>query len=134
MEVIGSIPVAGTEPKQYYTWEEFEADVRFLLHKIELKGRTYNGIYAIPRGGLVLGVRLSHELDIPLVMGGVTDDVLVVDEICDTGRALHPFLKRCDTLTILKHEDCEISPTYWMRTNSKWVVFPWEKQECPGSI
>ncbi len=130
MEVKGSNPFAGASKiiKEYYHWEQFDIDIRTILQQIEEKGKTYTGIYAIPRGGLVLGVRLSHELDIPMVMGGVTDKTLVVDEICDTGRALRPFLDRCNTLTIFKHQDCPVTPTYWLRSNINWVVFPWEKQ------
>lgn len=127
MEDIGANPFAGIEiPKEYYTWEQFDDDVFALMVKLRRADKKYTGIYAIPRGGLVLGVVLSHALDIPMVMGGVTSNTLVVDEICDTGRSLRPYLGRCDTLTIYKHEDCDVLPTYFMRTNSQWVEFPWE--------
>lgn len=110
-----------------YTWEEFEADVCYFLIEIQKAQKTYNSILAIPRGGLVLGVRLSHELGIPLILGGARSDTLVVDDICDSGNTLLPYVNQCDTLTIYKQVDCPIEPTFWTREKQQsWIKFPWE--------
>lgn len=77
----------------------------------------------------MLGVRLSHELDLPLTMGGVTDDVLVIDEIADSGKTLAPLKNRADVITIFKKVGCEIEPTFWVRENTGYVLFPWESSK-----
>lgn len=113
----------------HYLWQDFEYDVHQLLRLIYATGRPIEGIYAVPRGGLVLGVRLSHELDLPLVYGGVDKNILIVDDIADTGNTLEPFRKRgCQIATLLRHVNCPFVPTYYSRENSEWVTFPWEKQ------
>ena len=116
-----------------YTWEEFEVDVPRLVadvRKAFTRRNSLTGIYAVPRRGLVLGVRLSHELDLPLIMGGVTKNTLVVDDIVDTGATLMPYRKRgCPILTLFKHTDCPTNPMFFLRENSAWVIFPWEKRE-----
>lgn len=114
-----------------YSWEDFENDLRQIRTFLEGRmdsGKTYTGIYAIPRGGLVLGVRLSHELDLPLIYGGVTPDTLVVDEIADTGDALHPYLKKCDTIVLHRNIHCPIKPTFWAQDSEGYVIYPWESR------
>jgi hypoxanthine phosphoribosyltransferase len=114
-----------------YTWEEFEVDVPRLIEMVRKASKRYagfNGIYAVPRGGLVLGVRLSHELDLPMILGGVDKRTLVVDDIADSGNTLEPYRKRgCAILTIFKHNMCPFTPTFHVRENTMWVKFPWEK-------
>jgi hypoxanthine phosphoribosyltransferase len=118
-----------------YTWGEFEEDIPRLIEAIQRSSRFgergfpgFSGIYAIPRGGLVLGVRLSHELDLPMIIGGVDKRTLVVDDIADKGHTLEPYRKRgCAILTLFKHNDCPFTPTFYMRQNDRWVHFPWEK-------
>jgi len=111
-----------------YSWEDFENDLRQIKVFLEGRSRLYTGIYAIPRGGLVLGVRLSHELDLPLIYGGVTSDTLVVDEIADTGDALHPYLKKCDTIVLHRNIRCPIKPTFWAQDSDGYVIYPWESR------
>jgi hypoxanthine phosphoribosyltransferase len=118
-----------------YQWEEFEKDVRFIVEAIRRSSRFgerffsgFSGIYAVPRGGLVLGVRLSHELDLPLIYGGVDRKVLVVDDIADSGNTLEPYRKRgCAIATIFKHQNCPFTPHFYARENSVYVNFPWER-------
>lgn len=50
-----------------FTWEDFEAAVAHLA--VALAGEQFNAVVALPRGGLVLGVRLAHLLgDLPVVV------------------------------------------------------------------
>jgi hypothetical protein len=123
-------PPASSLPILPYSWEEFERDVEQLLRSI--RGRGYKGVLAIPRGGLPLGVRISNEMEVPLFVRGQDDirrkrDLLVVDEIADTGTTLSRYSKR-DTLTLHKHKRSRITPTFWLHEVDRWVVYPWEKQ------
>ena len=119
-----------------YSWKDFESDVRQILHFLAGRERAtpYTGIYAIPRGGLVLGVRLSHELDLPLIWGGVTKDVLVVDEICDHGGTLQPYIDRgCDSIVIHRRDGSTAKPTFWAQDapmyNHTYIIYPWESNK-----
>lgn len=83
-----------------YTWTDFTQDTQAIVASIRSSfhhgpgGRPFTGIYAIPRGGLILGVALSHALELPMIMGGVDKHVLVVDDIADKGHTLEPYRKR----------------------------------------
>ncbi len=53
--------------KEFCSWAMFEKGIERLLHGIKERP---DYIIAIPRGGLALGVRLSHEFDKPLAIFG----------------------------------------------------------------
>src|SRR5881396_2402761 len=138
MQIVERHPA--TKTYLIYSWRDFEDDVRRILQFLSLAGRDgpYTGIFAIPRGGLVLGVRLSHELDLPLIWGGVTKDVLIVDEICDKGSTLQPYIDRgCDSIVIHRREGSSIRPTFWAQEvplyNHTYVVYPWESNKEKGA-
>ncbi|OGF69537.1 hypothetical protein A3C73_03810 [Candidatus Giovannonibacteria bacterium RIFCSPHIGHO2_02_FULL_44_11] len=115
--------------KQAYTWAEFEEDIPKLVAKIKKLNRRFDGIYGIPRGGLVLAVRLSHELNLPLVMGGVTKNTLVVDDVSDTGSMLAPLKERKATIvTIFYKPWTKAMSDIWMRKTENHIVFPWGKK------
>lgn len=135
----GISPSSKRKTFELYSWENFDNDLRQIKVFLEGRGRTYTGIYAVPRGGLVLGVKLSHMLDLPLIFGGVTKDTLVVDEIADTGDALHPYLKKCDTVVLHRNIHCPIKPTFWAQDSEGYVIYPWEDaekemQRCYGEV
>jgi len=50
--------------KQYYTWAEFDKDIGKII--CWAGGRNFKSVYGIPRGGLVVGVAISHRLGLPL--------------------------------------------------------------------
>ncbi len=124
--------------KEFCSWEKFEQGVEYLLSRIK---ETPDYIIAIPRGGLVLGVRLSHELDKPLAICG-TDSVnkfnpeelgLLVDDLSDTGKV---FLRTLDilhnrnlkTVALYKKPWTLYIPDYYAFETSAWIVFPWERK------
>lgn len=115
--------------KQYYTWKEFERDQDILAKRIKKSKRNFNGIYGIPRGGLPLAVALSHKLNLPLLLGGVTAKTLVVDDIADSGSTLNPYQERSAFIvTIFYHPKSLVKPALWLHKKTvDWIVFPWEK-------
>ena len=115
--------------KSIYTWGAFERDARIISDWIRANRKQYNGVFGIPRGGLILATVLSHELDIPLLLGGVTEKSLVVDDIADTGNALRPYMERAkaDVITLFRSKHCQINPTYYVADSENWIVFPWER-------
>lgn len=121
--------------KLYYTWVEFDSDVRYLTSILtpEVKKNKWTGIYAIPRGGLVLGVCLSHELGLPLYTNSLLAlqdrRIIVVDEIADTGSTLRAFRVNTNPIvTLWKKIDCPLTPDFYVRENTNWVIMPWENR------
>jgi hypoxanthine phosphoribosyltransferase len=99
-----------TTKKKVYTmsWEQYNNLSEILVHKLTHTSIKFNSILAISRGGLPIGVFLSHQLDIPLFVistkfydikkdfalhidknisgiGSMKSPILIVDEINDTG-------------------------------------------------
>jgi len=97
-------------------------------------------IYAPPRGGLVLGVTLSHILEIPMILdlGHVSHKhVLFLDDIVDSGAEASIFLEAYPTglifAWVLKRNQ-HLNPAKdrtkaLLFATEEWVVFPWEKAE-----
>ena len=52
----------------HYKWRQFEKDTKKIVKRIEKAGLNFKGVYGIPRGGLPLATKLSHLLDIQLVL------------------------------------------------------------------
>ena len=112
----------------YYSWNSFEKDIPKIVFRIKKLKRRFNGIYGIPRGGMVLAVKLSHELNLPLLMGGVTKNTLVVDEVADTGSMLTPLKERKAVIVTIFYKPWSgIIPDIWLRKTKNYIDFPWEK-------
>jgi len=109
-------------------WDDFEKDVPKLIRKIKKLRKRFDGIYGIPRGGLSIAVKLSHELNLPILVGGVTAKTLLVDDVADSGSTLLPYTNRKATIvTIFYKPWSKVKPDIWLRETKKHVIFPWEK-------
>jgi len=86
-----------------------------------------NGIFGIPRGGLVLAVALSHRLDLPLLRDAQPGCV-VVDDVVETGLTLAPYQHLPDSRVVVWVS--KVEPRWWQAVetthSSAWLVFPWE--------
>ena len=51
--------------KIFYNWEDIEGRVSDLCQK--LKHESFEAVYGVPRGGLIVAVLVSHKLGIPLI-------------------------------------------------------------------
>ncbi len=150
-----------TEMKEYYNFAMFAADVEKIaavIRKVEEKeGRKFTRIYGPPRGGLPLAVCLSHRLNLKLLLFSpltllpqdhstplldtsdiyyknlktVTDSVLVVDDIADTGKTLQAFHSAGFFIaTLYKHPQSAFEPNIWCRTkHDSWIEFWWEADD-----
>lgn len=126
--------------KKYISWQELDSLIDKFLENPDLYDEEdgsclYESIYAIPRGGLVIGVLLSHRLGIPMIFDRdkTNDATLVVDEICDSGKTLdeiHSKMKWCDTAVIHHRRGCKTWPTFFVEEVEQniHIVYPWEKQ------
>lgn len=123
-----------------FTWEEFdEAVEQMYIAVIEsMKNAHVDAIYGVPRGGLVLGVCLSHALDLPLIStsqitSGKHKNILVVDDIADTGETLIGLSRTVEKenslfYTLHYDENSAFEPDfYYAGNNGCWISYPWEK-------
>ncbi len=121
--------------KKFITPQEFHDSIIKLANMISKD--KYIGIYAIPRGGLIVGVYLSHYLQLQIFetydfLHTNPEKVLIVDDIADTGSTLKPFADmNCDSATVHYKPRSIIKPTYFVEecSNTDWIVYPFEKPE-----
>lgn len=111
------------------TWKDFDDAARQLAAELNLSRRTYC-LLGQPRGGLVLAVRLSHLLQIPLVTQPVRGRTLIwVDDILDKGTAWRKAKERYHpTLGVVWiTKDITASVLFALDVSPNvWIVFPWE--------
>jgi hypoxanthine phosphoribosyltransferase len=124
--------------KDFISWDlidECVTDITYYLHQTNIK---YEGVYGIPRGGVILAVILSHKLDIPYLVN--LDNMhgkkfIIIDDITDTGKTLNKYKKLdvCENacyVTIHEHEHSIVKPEYAViNKEDKWIVYPWEAED-----
>jgi uncharacterized protein len=120
--------------KRYISWKQIDNYAQEIYDKLDTK---IDYIYAIPRGGSVLGVMLSHltnknllqtyEEAIIKIKAG--HKILVIDEISDSGNTLKEIKKECITATIHIRKGTKVIPDIFCEEiiNDDWIVYPWEK-------
>src|SRR3989344_2192379 len=139
------------DSKLHYSWNDFAADAEALAKAIEFSGKKFSKIFAIPNGGLPLGVCLVNRLkpkpelllENPLmekvVESGrliyrqlnpevlkqrlILENTLIVDDITDKGNVLLPFQEAgFYIVTIFRHPESKVCPQSWARTKSDgWI-------------
>lgn len=124
--------------KIYEQWSDFVEAIENIFYRIKKEKLEFDYIYAPPRGGLCMGVVLSHKLDIPLISDekdmvlqshDPNQKILVVDDIVDTGKTLKP-LSKFPNITIMtwhyNYRNATFKPNYYYKEVDQWVVYPWE--------
>ena len=115
------------------TWEEISELCRKLAQDLQQCPTAFHAIFAVPRGGLPIGVHLSHLTGIPMDLGGVIDDSLqyvIVDDINDTGRTMTQYVNKenCVTVALFERVDSSVAADYVGEyvNHNDWLVMPWE--------
>lgn len=114
--------------RRFYGIDQFEIDVVRLAEMIVKGGVKYDGIYAIPRGGIPLAVALSQRLNLPL-LATLIPGALVVDDLVDTGRTLEancPAGNHMAALHVKDHTPIAMRPAYYLDVLTGWVDYWWE--------
>lgn len=113
----------------YCDWKKVDNIVKELVRQIRGAGKNYDGVYGVPRGGLLLAVMLSHRLDLPMLLFP-TKDSLVCDDISDTGVTLENL--KCKSIACMyKTQWSSVLPEFYVESKtdvSSWIVYPWEVQ------
>lgn len=107
------------------TW----AEVGVLIDELaEMIDEDFEGIYAVPRGGLPIGVALSHKLGIPL-LDSPNKNCLIVDDISDNGNTLSK-IKGKKIACLYSTPWTKTKPDWFvvMKENkNEWIEYPWEE-------
>jgi len=113
--------------KIYVTWDEIEEMIKKIAKEIKKSKIKFDGVYGIPRGGLPIAVKMSHMLDIPVLLYP-TKKTLVVDDISDDGYTLQRMKNK--KIATLYSTDWTITKPNWFvkkkPSKKHWLVFPWE--------
>lgn len=125
--------------KKEIDWNTIDELITVMARKILASDANIQGVYGIPRGGLVPAVLLSHKLGVPLVTT-VKNNTLIVDDISDSGETLANLLKKHGypissthklyTATVFERKYTSFMPDFIGKRieYQDWIVFPWEYQ------
>jgi GTP cyclohydrolase IA len=112
--------------KIYYTWDQFDDEIKRLAELIQAADCDLKSIYGIPKGGAPVAVALSRLLDLPLV-SQPDQCTLIVDDLVDSGVTMARFESNWTaTLHCKPHSP---RPDFVVETVDGWVVYPWEETE-----
>jgi hypoxanthine phosphoribosyltransferase len=128
--------------KEFISWEQYDNYINKIFDWVDqlqrYQGLNIGAVYGLPRGGLPIAVSLSHKLNLPLLMSYddrkvVTDQqILIVDDIADTGNTLNHFRneERNVIVTLHFHEQSIVRPDFYCEEKGdKWIVYPWERED-----
>ena len=87
------------------TIKELDEKVNQLAQKIKKNGKKYRNIYAVPRGGYLIGLILSDALRIPMELDKecIKKETLIVDDLIDSGKTLSQFPKNDKAVLFVKN-------------------------------
>jgi len=123
--------------KRFIGWRDVEDAVERLSINITNSNIEIAAVGGLPRGGLIPAVMLSHKMNIPFVsqanIAGVTGNILIVDDICDSGKTLKRFKYEENVYTATLHykTSAEYEPHFWWRLAqlNEWINYPWERED-----
>lgn len=116
------------------TYKQVIADAESLAFKIVDNKEKYKAVHPIPSGGIAIGTVISQMLSLPMIsveeykQYEKKHEILVVDDLVDSGRTLERYLESdCAVLYKKPHSP---KPKYYLKDiGSNWVIFPHEKDK-----
>lgn len=136
--------------KQFITYEMYGEYVSILTDYLINLDHHFDIIIAPPLGALPIATHLMKHLDINEyifdmdVYNDLLDcenelNILIVDDIIDTGDTMHVILDDIDefsefeynkfTCSLFYKPHSKFKPDYYVKETSNWIVFPWEKSD-----
>lgn len=106
------------------------ADVCAAVEKLTdgLDSANYDGVYGVPRGGVIPAAMLATRLGLP-VLDTYSPQTLIVDDIIDSGKTRKRYPKS-STFVSIANKTRDLNPeSTWggiYVPYGDWVVFPWE--------
>ena len=125
--------------KVFMSWKWVDDQIEELAERLKDKKLRY--ISGIPRGGLIPAIMLSHKLGVTYIpfdeakkygrhdIRFKNEDILLVDDICDSGVTMKDYAPRFITATLCLRYISETIPEYYGEKikDDRWLVFPWER-------
>jgi xanthine phosphoribosyltransferase len=136
------------------SWEQLHRDAKALSWRLHDLNRTWKGIVAITRGGLVPAAIIARELDIHLIdtvcitsydwqnqgdstilksIDGDGDGLLIIDDLVDTGgtaKLVRQMLPKAYFATVYAKPagkpmvDAHVTEV----SQDTWILFPWDSE------
>ena len=127
--------------KVFMSWKWVDDQIEELAERLKDKKLRY--ISGIPRGGLIPAIMLSHKLGVTYIpfdeakkygrhdLRVKNEDILLVDDICDSGVTMKDYAPRFITATLCLRYISETIPEYYGEKieDDRWLVFPWERND-----
>jgi hypoxanthine phosphoribosyltransferase len=126
--------------KRKIEWPEYLEMVGKLCRKLKASKIKFKYVHGVPRGGLIPAVIISNALNIQMVdewflttLDSIEGTKLIVDDIVDTSQTMVHTLsgfredEKVFTATLFKHKKCKFVPDFYIETNDKWIIFPYER-------
>ena len=127
--------------KVFMSWKWVDDQIDELAKRLKDKKLRY--ISGIPRGGLIPAIMLSHKLGVTYIpfdeakkfgrhdLRIKNEDILLVDDICDSGVTMKDYAPRFITATLCLRYVSETIPEYYGEKieDDRWLVFPWERND-----
>jgi len=127
--------------KVFMSWKWVDDQIEVLAERLKDKKLRY--ISGIPRGGLIPAIMLSHKLGVTYIpfdeakkygrhdIRFKNEDILLVDDICDSGVTMKDYAPRFITATLCLRYISETIPEYYGEKikDDRWLVFPWERND-----
>jgi len=121
--------------KVYLDWNDLEILVKKLATEIASSPVPPLYVTGLPRGGLIPAVMLSHKLNIPFKSINEINsiprvDVLIVDDIADSGETLNKY-GGYQTAVLHYKIQSEHIPTFYAEevNNDVWINYPFERED-----
>jgi len=116
---------------EYMSWYKFDKACSKIVKIINRNFTNIKSIYGIPKGGLVLAIKLCNTMKLPLVIdkNDIGINTLIVDDVADTGNTLSNFKYNTNAIvTLYYHKNSKVIPDIWLyEKKDKYIIFPWEK-------
>ena len=127
--------------KVFLSWNWVDQQVLTLGETIKESVSEFTYISGIPRGGLIPGAYLSHYLGLKYIPYGdakqlpigIRNQVLVVDDICDSGITLLEASELgFQTAALAYRYSSPFMPEWYAEKieHDGWLVFPWERDDA----
>jgi GTP cyclohydrolase I len=110
----------------FFTDSQIAQDTIKLAGQIKKSGKKYDSLYAVPTGGFPVAAILSEILDIPLCYYNHNGNVLIVDDLIDSGETLSQLNGDKAVLHVKGKKTNEVN--YFVKSfpADEWLVYPWE--------
>jgi len=124
-----------TKSKIHLSWVTIEELINDLCIQIAQSDIHVEYIFGLQRGGLIPAVMLSHRLSIPMTQDPTKQNVLVVDDICDSGETFKEFYIEYPNAKFaclhFKPHTSDFRPNFFANGfySDNWIVYPWERDD-----